>query len=321
MTGVDTAGVIGVGTMGHHHARVYEELPGVTLAGVTDADPTRADAIADRYGTVARSQGELLSAVDVVSIAAPTRYHESLVGAAIDHGVHVLVEKPFVTDLVAGRELADRAREADVTLQVGHVERFNPAVRALDDIVSELSLIAVSAQRLGPPVDRDCADSVVRDLMIHDIDVIRAHLDGEITTVSATSPPGRDYVSANLAFDDGVVATLTASRVTQEKIRELAFTADDCRVDVDYANQSVQVHRHSLPEYYQDDGGLRYRHESIIERPTVENGEPLKAELSAFVEAARDRGEPVVTPEDALDALELASRIERAAGLAERTTH
>jgi predicted dehydrogenase len=315
------AGVIGVGTMGQHHARVYEELPGVTLAGVTDHDDQRAEIVAQRYGTVARSRDELLETVDVISVAAPTRYHEQLATEAIEYGVDVLVEKPFVTDIETGRDIAARAEEAGVTLQVGHVERFNPAVRALDDIVSDLDVIAVAAQRLGPPVDRDLQDSVVRDLMIHDIDVIVSHLDSPVTSVAASSPMGQDYVTAHLEFDSGIVASLTASRVTQEKIRELAFTATDCRVDVDYASQSVQVHRHSLPEYYQDEGGLRYRHESIIERPTVENGEPLKAELSAFVEAATGQSEPVVSAADGLRALDIAIRIEQAAGIDPPTAH
>jgi len=309
------AGVIGVGTMGQHHARVYEELPQVTLAGVADSDATRGRSIANQYGTVYRSRGELLETVDIVSIAAPTRYHDQLASEAIDHGVDVLVEKPFVSDLAAGRKLRKRAREADVTLQVGHVERFNPAVQALEDIVSELDLIAITTRRLGPPVDRDTADSVVRDLMIHDIDVVLSQVGRDITNITATSPPDQDYVTASLELEGGVVATLTASRVTQEKVRELAFTADDCRVNVDYASQSIQVHRHSLPEYYEDEDGLRYRHESIIERPTIENGEPLKAELTAFLEAAAGERDPVVTAEDGIRALEIARRIERAAGI------
>lgn len=313
MTDSLSAGVIGVGTMGHHHARVYNELPDVELVGICDADQTRAAAVADDYGTVARERNELLDAADVVSIAVPTRFHHRLAGAAIERGVHVLVEKPFVTDLAEGRELVARADERDVVLQVGHIERFNPAVRALMDIVPDLDVIAVDVRRLGPPVDRDTRDGVVRDLMIHDIDVLLAMADAEIADVSAMGAPDRDHVTAQLSFDDGVVATLTASRVTQEKVRDLAITAEDCRVTVDYASQSVEIHRQSVPEYIEADGDLRYRHESIIERPTIENGEPLRAELEAFVAAAREGTDPPVTGADGLDALRVARRIDERA--------
>ena len=117
---------------------------------------------------------------------------------------------------------------------------------------------------------------------------------------------------AQVAFENGVVGTLTASRVTQQKVRDLALTAEDCRANVDYANQTLQIHRHSLPEYYEADGDLRYRHESIIERPTVENGEPLNPELASFAEAVRIGSPPAVTGADALEVLEVARRVESA---------
>jgi predicted dehydrogenase len=120
----------------------------------------------------------------------------------------------------------------------------------------------------------------------------------------------RNHVTAQLELDDDVVVDLTASRVTQEKVRRLAITARECRVNVDYESQSVQIHRHSVPEYYESDGDLRYRHESIIERPTIENGEPLRAELEAFVDAATSGSRPPVTGEDALAALDVARRID-----------
>ncbi|WP_336003455.1 Gfo/Idh/MocA family oxidoreductase [Halorientalis halophila] len=309
-TETPTAGVVGVGSMGQHHARVYDELPNVSLAGVADADEDRAAAVAGKYGTEVLSQSELLDRCDAVSVAVPTRYHYGVATEAIDRGVDVLIEKPFVSDLARGRELVDMAREQDVALQVGHVERFNPAVRALTDILPDLDVIAVDVQRLGPPVDRDSKDGVVLDLMIHDIDIVLSMLGEDVNQVSAMSARDRDHVTAQLEFDDGVVADLTASRVTQEKVRRLAVTARECRVNVDYESQGVQIHRHSVPEYYESDGDLRYRHESIIERPTIENGEPLRAELEAFVDAATTGSRPPVSGEDALAALDVARRIE-----------
>jgi predicted dehydrogenase len=304
------AGVVGVGSMGQHHARVYNEVPGVELAGVADADEDRAADVAVKYGADVASQTTLLDRCDLVSVAVPTRYHYGVATEAIDRGVNVLVEKPFVSDLTRGQELTQMARDQGVALQVGHVERFNPAVRALADIVPDLDVIAVDVQRLGPPVDRDSRDGVVLDLMIHDIDIVLSALGSQVTSVSAMGARDSDHVTAQLKLANGVVVDLTASRVTQEKVRRLAITAEECRVNVDYESQSVQIHRHSVPEYYESGGDLRYRHESIIERPTIENGEPLRAELEAFVEAATTGSRPPVTGEDALAALDVARRID-----------
>jgi len=311
MTDRLTAGVVGVGSMGRHHARVYDELSGVDLVGVTDADESRASAVAAKYGTTARSQSALLAGADVVSIAVPTRYHEAVARDAIDAGTSLLVEKPFVTDPDVGRSLCRRATEAGVTLQVGHIERFNPAVQALQDVVSGMDVIALEARRLGPPVDRDTADGVVLDLMIHDVDLALSLVDSAVTSVSATRAHDEDHVVAQLDFENGVAADLTASRVTQEKVRELAVTATEGWVTVDYASQCLRIHRQSVPEYYDDDGSVGHRTASVTERPTVDNEEPLKRQLRSFVETHRDGGDPEVSGEDGVRAVELAQRIAR----------
>lgn len=303
------AGVIGVGSMGQNHARVYSELPSATLLGVCDADKEQANTIAAEYGTLAMDRSELLDAVDVVSVAVPTPYHYETVLECIDRGVDVLVEKPFVDNLEKGRELANRARDADVTLQVGHIERFNPATRVLADIVPDLEVVAIDIDRLGPPLERTNGDSVIMDLMVHDIDILLSLVDSDIESVSAVA---RDegHATAQFKFEDESLATLTASRRTQQKVRKLSITAESCRVNVDFITQSVEIHRRSHPEYIESDGEIRYRHESVVERPMVENGEPLKAELDAFVTAARDGTEPLVTAEEAIRVLELVMQIE-----------
>jgi predicted dehydrogenase len=306
------AGVIGVGSMGHHHARVYGELSGVDLAGVTDVDEETAETVASEFGTTAMERGELLDAVDIVSVAVPTPYHYETVLACIEQDVDVLVEKPFVDDMERGHTLATRAREAGVTLQVGHIERFNPATRVLADIVPDLDVVAIDIDRLGPPVDREGNDSVVMDLMIHDIDILLSLVDADIESLSANAHDER-HANAQFAFDDGSIASLTASRLTQQKVRQLSVTAQSCRVNVDFISQTVEIHRHSVPEYVESDGNVRYRHESVVERPIVENGEPLKGELEAFVTAVRDGSEPIVTAEDALHVLEIVQEIETVA--------
>ncbi len=313
MTNRLSVGVIGVGSMGQHHARVYQELPDVELVGVSDVDHEQAAETAEKYGTVAMSRESLLSVADAVSIVVPTAYHYELAMTAIDAGVDLLIEKPITEDPAAGRELAAAAAEAGVTLQVGHVERFNPAVRTLSEITTDLDIIALDSQRLGPPTGREIDDGVTLDLMIHDADILLSLVDSPVASVSAAETAGDQYMAATVEFENGVVATLTASRVTQQKIRTLSVTAEDCRVNVDYMAQSVQINRHSLPEYIETNGDVRYRHENIIERPTVENGEPLKKELAAFVEAVQTDRDPVVSAGDGIRALELVKRIQSVA--------
>jgi len=305
-------GVVGVGNMGSHHARVYSELTGVDLVGVSDIDRQQANDIAEQFDTTVYERESLLARVDAVSIVVPTRHHVEVGHQAVESGTHLLVEKPFATDVKAGRELGEAARRRGLVLQVGHIERYNPAFEALQDVLAEADPIAVAARRQGPPVERDSSDDVVFDLMIHDIDIVRTLADGPVTGVSAMGVDGKPHVVTQIEFADGLVATLTASRITQEKIRDLAVTAEDCQIDVDYMDQSVQIHRHSLPEYVTSNGDVRYRHESIIERPTVESGEPLKNELREFVDAVSDDTDPRTTAADGLRAVELAHRIEEA---------
>ena len=313
-------GVVGVGSMGRHHARVYSELPGARLVGLADVDEGRVRNVAEEFGTRPMSQATLMAAVDAVSVAVPTRAHARTVRAAFDAGTHVLVEKPFVDDVETGRAIADRARAEGLTLQVGHIERFNPATEVLADVATDLDVVGIDVQRLGPPLDRENEDTVVKDLMIHDVDILRLLVDADITSLAAVARNDQ-HVTAQFGFADESVATVTASRLTQEKVRQLSLTAQSCRVNVDFIDQSVEIHRRSLPEYVETNGDVRYRHESVVERPRVTNGEPLKAELSAFLEAVREGTTPQVTAEDALAVLEILEEIEaKALGVDRRVT-
>lgn len=303
------AGVIGVGSMGSHHARVYSELPSTRLAGVADVDKQQAARTAAEHRTTAMDRAELLETVDIVSVAVPTQFHDGTVRECIDHGVDVLVEKPFVDDIQRGHELAAVARQAGVTLQVGHIERFNPATQVLADVVADLEVVAIDIDRLGPPLDRENEDNVVMDLMIHDLDILLSLIEQDISRLSAVARDER-FVTSQFKFGDDSVATITASRLTQEKVRKLSVTAETCRVNVDFIDQSVEIHRRSLPEYVESDGNIRYRHESVVERPMIETCEPLKAELASFVDAVLTGTEPEVTPEDALEVLSVLGRIE-----------
>lgn len=302
-------GVVGVGSMGSHHARVYAELPDVNLVGVADTDWERAQEVASKYGTRPLNRTTLLQAADAVSIVVPTQYHAPVIREAFEMDTHVLVEKPFVDDPTEGRKLAARAEKQGLCLQVGHIERFNPAVRALTNVLPEMDVLAVDARRLGPPVDRENTDSVVNDLMIHDLDILLSLFDTEVDEVFAAGVEGEPHVAATLQLDNGVLGTLTASRITHQKIRKLAVTGRECRVSVDYLTQSVRIHRHSLPGYVEDDGDVRYRSESVVERPQVSSGEPLRLELESFVEAVTTGNAPEVTAHDGLRAIELTRKI------------
>ena len=305
-------GVVGAGTMGYHHARVYREMLDATLVGVVDVDDERAQEVADEFDTRVMDRESLFSSVDAVSIAVPTEYHYHVAREAIDAGTSVLVEKPFVDRISRGRELVSQARERGVVLQVGHIERFNPAVSVLGDVIAEEEVIAIDAQRLGPPPDREITDSPVMDLMIHDIDVLCSLVPHDVVGVSSARARDAPRVTAILEFENGVVGTLTASRITQQKVRTLSVTARECRINLDYIAQSVRIHRRSVPEHVVTEGDVRYRHESLIEQPTVKNGEPLKAELRSFVESVRTGTPPAVSGEDGIRAIELAQRVEEA---------
>jgi len=309
MTGALAAGVIGVGSMGSHHARVYNELQGVTLDGIADEDTDVARQVARSYGTDVYDLETLLARVDLVSVAVPTRYHYEVASRAIDAGVAVLVEKPFVDDPAKGRELIQQADRAGVTLQVGHIERFNPVVDVLRDVLASVDPIAASARRLGPPVTRDVEDDVVMDLMIHDIDIACSLFGDEVSGVTAVGACDGDYTDAQIEFDGGTLCSLTASRVTQERIRDLSVTARECHVNVDFMDQSVRIYRHSDPSYHTEDGDVHYSQESIIERPAVDSDEPLKRELRSFVDCVRNGSTPRTTGADGLHAMLLADEI------------
>ena len=306
-------GVIGAGSMGQNHVRVYDEVSGANLVGITDVDTERANKIAAEFGTTALSQELLLEQADAVSIAVPTQFHHDVAAECFDSGVHTLIEKPIAPTAETAEEICQLASAAGVKLQIGHIERFNPAVQTLLDIVPELDVIAVSAERLGPPIEREIDDTVVLDLMIHDIDVVRSLLDEEPEDIDTTGVESGRYATATIEFDGGTIGRLTASRVTQQKTRQLVVTAQDCVVEIDYIDQSVEIHYDSAPEYVERDGDVRYRHESVVERPVVENGEPLRAEIEAFLDAIRRNKEPVVTGEDGTDALRIARQIDEAA--------
>lgn len=305
------AGVIGVGSMGQNHARVYDEYEQTDLVGVADADEKRAIEIAGEYSTRALPTKELLNIVDVVSIAVPTAFHRDTAVECIQSGIHVLIEKPIAATQEEGRELIEEAEANNVTIQVGHIERFNPAITALDEFVDRHDIVAIHAERLGPPPHREIHENVVIDLMIHDVDILLSLAGEEPTVVQGVGTRENKYASAILEFESGITGTLVASRLTQRKVRKLKITTEEQFLEVDYLNQTIDIHRGSAPEFVKSDSGVQFRHESVIDRPLIMNHEPLKAEIESFVESVRNGTDPHVTGSDGLQAFKLVNEIDK----------
>ncbi|OLB14661.1 MAG: hypothetical protein AUG14_03795 [Candidatus Rokubacteria bacterium 13_1_20CM_2_68_19] len=311
------AGVVGVGHMGQYHARVYAELWDVDLVGITDINGDRAREAAAHYDTVAfADHRDLIGRVDVASIAVPTEQHFHVARDLLEGGVNVLIEKPITPTLEEARELFALARRTGCLLHVGHVERFNGAVQELRKIVEGPLLI--ESRRLGPFVPRVQKDTVVMDLMIHDLDIVLALVDARPRRLtafgSAVHSDVADVANVQIWFDSGTIATITASRATEEKIRTLAITQPDAYIVLDYLVQDIQIHRRAAQESQPNRESIRYRQASFVEHLFVHKDNPLKLEILHLVGAVRRArsGAPLELAEtENLRSLAMALEIER----------
>jgi predicted dehydrogenase len=296
-------GVIGVGALGQHHARVYAALPGATLAGIYDIDRRRAVEVAGRHGArVFDHLRDLLPEVDAVSVAVPTVDHHRVARALLEAGKDVLVEKPMTTTVQEAEDLIRLAAERGAVLQVGHIERFNPTVDVLRATVDRPRFIEV--HRLGSFSPRSLDIDVVLDLMIHDLDIVLT-LDGsEAVQVDAVGvpvlTPRVDIANVRLRFQSGLIANLTASRVSAEKVRKFRVFSPRTYISVDFAKREAQVYRLR-------DGSAGP--EIQAEHTSAPDEEPLQRQLAGFIECSRSRATPAVTGADGLRALRLAHTI------------
>lgn len=304
------AAVIGLGSMGANHARVYGELEGIELAAVCDVDPERVhNATRGRSARGYQDYREMLARdrLDLLSVAVPTRLHREVALAAIQRGVPVLVEKPIAAERREGEEMARAARDAAVPLMVGHVERFNPAVmelkRRLDG--GELGRIfQFHARRVGPFAQRVRDVGVVFDLATHDIDVMRFLSGSEVESVQAETQLGirtehEDLLSGLLRFRDGVVGMLDVNWLSPAKVRQLSVLGERGMFTVDYLTQELRFH--------ESDSG-----EGAVVGIKVEKQEPLRMELEAFARAVAEGTSPPVGADDALAALDVAEALVQA---------
>jgi len=307
-------GVIGAGVMGERHCRVCSNLPRVELVGLADLDEARGRQVANSYGTEYFSDHRaMLSGLDAVTIAASTPAHYALTAECLERGLHVMIEKPIAETIDQARELVEVAEERHVVLQVGHIERFNPVFTELKHVIEDMTLIGINMRRLSPFDTSNTDVDVVRDLMIHDLDLAVNAVGQDIEGINAwgrsINTGSMDHVVASLSFKGGPIATLFASRVTEQKVRAIEVIAAGAYVEADLLNKSILVHRRTFPQYLDNHNITKYRQESVIERIHVPMYEPLMLELRHFTECVRDDQPTQVPGSDGLRALQLAETV------------
>ena len=308
-------GVVGVGQLGQHHVRIYREMPETDLIGVHDSDPERAAKIAQLNGTKAYPSLEgLVRDVDALSVAVPTCSHFEVGSQIIDAGRHVLIEKPIASTVEQGAALVAAARARKVVLCTGHTERFSPSIRSALQWVRKPRFI--EALRMAGFGLRGTDVSVIHDLMIHDIDLVLAILGSEAERVEAVGVPvftsNVDIANARIGFKDGTIVSLTASRVSAERLRKMRFFQGDAYISVDFIKRQVKIYRRKdgLDDIISSSaGGLNMLDLVEVVAPPVGDEEPLRLELEDFVSSAAGRKQPEVSGEAGVRALAIASQI------------
>jgi predicted dehydrogenase len=301
MNNILKVGVAGVGHIGINHARIYAELPTCELAAVYDVNPKSAAAAARKYRTRATSSLEEFAAlVEAASVATPTTSHHEIGSYLMDRGLHLLIEKPLAENSTHAHELAALARKKNLILQVGHVERFNPALHALEEKLKNPRFLEVT--RISPYPERSTDIGVVLDLMIHDLEIILHLVRSPVLSIDpvgiAVLSKGEDIANVRIRFENGCVANVTASRISMDRIRKIRVFQEDAYLSLDYQNQAGIIMTLD---------GKKIRREKV----EIRKGEPLKNELAAFVECAREGKQPRVSGQEAAAALDLALDITR----------
>lgn len=315
-----SVGVIGTGHLGSLHAKMYANIESVELRGVYDVDMARAEQVAAQYGTKAyASMDELLDKVEAVSIATTTKAHFFVGQKALERGVHVFIEKPITETIEQAKVLVELAEQKKLKLQVGHIERFNPAILALEPY--HLKPMFIESHRLAQFNPRGSDVAVVLDLMIHDIDLILSLVHSPVKRIDANGvavvSDSVDIANARLQFESGCVANVTASRISQNKMRKMRMFQHDAYISVDFQQGLAEVFRlvdEGDPALKptlmlgQIERGAKKRL-IVYEQPDVKDVNALEYELRTFVDSIRNGSEPPVTGRDGLQALEVAQEI------------
>jgi predicted dehydrogenase len=303
------AAVIGVGYLGRFHAQKFALLDNVELVGVVDLDRGRAEEVAAEVGSAAFSDYRLiLDNVDMVSIVVPTQDHYQVAKECLEAGCHILLEKPITQTIAEADELINWARDRRLVFQVGHLERFNPAILALQEVLRKP--LFIESQRLAPFKPRGTDVNVVLDLMIHDIDIILSMVPSKIKIINSVGVPVLseevDIANARLQFENGCVANVTASRVSRESVRKTRIFQPDAYISIDYQAREIAIFR-------KDKGEVKIPGlpNIAMEKKSFEQGDALLAEIQAFVDSVKNGAMPLVTGEDGKRALELALQINK----------
>lgn len=318
--------VIGAGMMGKNHIKTYKNLPDVELVGVYDIFPEAAKAAAEAFGIKAFSSiEEVAKKVDAVSVVTTSVTHADVGEFFLNHGIHCLMEKPLATSEEGCRRLIDAAKKNNVVLLVGHIERFNPAVEQMGKILSDNGKIrSLTAQRMSAASGRITDVDVAMDLMIHDVEVIQSLVKSPVVNIQAAAvktpdhPEGKDYITALLEFENGATANITASRITQARVRTLTVTTDTNYIDMDFINQSINVHSQGRMPYVNQENipeWMNYGLKGSVEQLFIPSNQPLSAELGHFVKCIRGETTPRISGENALEALKVIWGVERQLGL------
>lgn len=307
-------GVIGVGVMGERHTRVYSTLPGVAGVGVYDADCQRARRVAAQYGARAfASLDALIGWADAISVVTPTPSHVDLALRCMQHGVHILIEKPLAESVTNAEKIVRAGQEHGCIVQVGHIERFNPTIAQLRLIPQARNPLAVTIRRMSPFDPRNTTVDVIFDLMIHDLDLALDLYGSEITEMQAYGLRARtnetDHAVLNFSVQGGPLVTIVASRVTEQKVRHIEIVADGYYIEADLLNKRISIHRHANPQYTATSETVTYRQESLIEQIHVPAIEPLALELDSFLTCVRTETRPAVSGEDGLRAVNFATKV------------
>jgi len=310
-------GVVGAGRMGQRHARLYANLRHTQLTGICDTNPQVGEPVARQYDVPFYGElADLLKHVDAVSLVVPSPLHFELSMRCLERGVHVLIEKPIAETVADAERLTEAAEASGRVVQVGHIERFNPAYMELKNVLDAMSPVAINFRRLSPFKGSNNDVDVVLDLMIHDTNLVLDLMQQEPAAITAhglTVFTGFvDHAIAQLSFENGPLVTVTASRVTEQKVRSVDVTAREAFLECDLLNKSILVHRHTIGEYLiNGQPGTKYRQESIVERIQVPIYEPLFVELQHFVKCILENKTPSVSARDGFAALRLAMDIRR----------
>lgn len=304
--------------MGSHHLRIYGGLKGVELVGLVDADDALARNAAARHGCrVFESIEEMAGEIDAATVAVPSSLHADVAGRLLERGIHCLIEKPLAVTEEECETLIAAAASQGVVLLVGHVERFNPVVAQLGEILRGRVVHVIDVRRMSALSARVTDVDVVVDLMIHDIDVVLSLMGTNIAGISAhgvrgTPGSGYDYVTATFMFESGSMASLTASRITHNKIRELNVTADLGFITASYITQELLVHSQARTSASARDGSQPgYVLDLAIERVLIRPQEPLDLEIRHFIDAVANGAAPLVSGQDALNAMRYVWEIQR----------